>query len=257
VQAGDKRRSAAVAPLEADPLYGAVIAHFPSDRWRLLLTVTGVGGASAVVLNFTTAAIPGWIGPALTIVLMAGIALGLLWYALHLWNREVILYAHGLSAREGSRLVFFFYEELRGVRLRAERLAYFGGLVRRPVYTTTIISLKDETLIVDGTYKRAAEFGGAFWQAASGYFRARTNAALTRGEAVAFGAGLAITRGGVRAADRVLAWADCRGYRAVDRQLHVLGADGEPWTAVPLRELENLPLLIALIKARSGCGERA
>lgn len=239
------------APLEADPLYGAVIAHFPSDRWRLLLIVAIVGGVSAIVLNFTTAAIPGWIGPALTIVLMAGIALALFWYALHLWNREVILYARGFSAREGSRLVFFFYEELRGVRLRAERLAYFGGLVRRPVYTTTITSLKDEILIVDGTYKRAAEFGAAFWQAAEPYVRARAESALTRGEAIAFGPELAITPDGITTAGRVLAWADCRGYRAADRRLHVLGADGQPWDSVALNTIENLPLLISLIKAKT------
>lgn len=240
--------------LEADPLYGEIIAHYPSDRWRLLVLGGITGLASAIALNFTTATIPGWVGPALTIVLMASITLAMGWYALHVWNREIVLHTRGFSAREGKNTVYFFYDEVRGVRLRAERLAYLGGLIRRPVYVTTIMSVRDEVLIVDGTYKRAGEFGAAFLRLAAPALRARIDATLERGDAVTFG-GLSVTAAGFHHRGDVLSWAACRGCRAAAGHLHILDQTGAVWASAPLREVDNLPLLIDLIRERTGSGK--
>lgn len=237
--------------LEADPVYGAVVANFPSDRTRLILIAGTISVVSAVILNFTTAAIPGWIGPAITIVLMAAIVLALAWYALHLWNREVILYERGFSLREGSDIVFFHYDEVRGVRLRAERQAYFFGLLRRQVYATTIISIRGETFTLDNVYRRAAVFGDQFLRLAGPTIRSAIDRGLAQGAQVEFGGGLTVSSAGLHREGADLAWAEGGMPRAANRMLHLTRADGTAWAAIPLRELENLPLLLDLLRERA------
>jgi len=236
--------------LSPDPVYGAVIANFPSDRARLLLIAGGVSASSAVILNFTTAAIPGWIGPALTIVLMAAIVLVTAWYALHLWNREVILYERGFSLREGSHIVFFRYDEVSAVRLRAERLAYFGGLIRRSVYATTIITVREETFTLDNAYRRAAQFGGLLLTKVAPIIRARMDEALNRGEAFSF-RGLTLTPEGIRIDDDVLPWAEAGNARIGGGMLTLRRVDETIWRSVPLKALDNLPILLDALRARA------
>src|SRR5690606_17619332 len=86
-----------------------------------------------------------------------GLAAG--WYVLHGWNREIILYEGGFSYREGSRTVYFRYEEIAGIRLRAERLAYFGGVIRRDRYRFVVTSWQGDRFVITNLYRRAAELG--------------------------------------------------------------------------------------------------
>ncbi len=246
--------------LEADPVYGEAIANFPSDRTRLLIIAGAISAISAVILNFTTAAIPGWIGPALTIVLMAGIVLVLGWYVLHLWNREVILYERGFSVREGSNLVFFHYDEVAAVRLRAERLAYFGGLIRRPVYATTIITVRGETFTLDNVYRRAARFGALFVARVAPVIRARLAEALSRGDHFSFG-GLTLTPDGITIDAERLLWDEVGSFKIGSGMLTLLRTDGTLWRSVPLKTLDNLPILLEALRERLAlpaaerCGE--
>lgn len=235
--------------LPDDPVYGAVIANFPSDRTRLLVIAGVVSAVSAVILNFTTAAIPSWIGPAITIVLMAAIVLILGWYALHLWNREVILYERGFSVREGSRIVFFRYDEVAAVRLRAERLAYFGGLIRRPVYATTIITVRGETFTLDNVYRQAARFGALFIARAAPVIHTRLAETLSRGEGFSFG-GLTLTPEGIAIDDDLLPWGEAGMFQIGGGSLALPRADGTPWRSVPLKALDSLPILLEALRAR-------
>ena len=50
--------------IEPDPLLGAPLAHYPSERGRPLIAAAIVIGAAAVGLNFTLATGPAWWGPA-------------------------------------------------------------------------------------------------------------------------------------------------------------------------------------------------
>ena len=235
-------------PIEADPILGEAIANFPSDRGRALLIAGVIGGTAAVFLNFTFAAIPEWWGPALTIVLMAGLGLALGWYVLHLWNREIILYERGFSYREGSKVVHFLYQELRGVRLRAERLAYFGGRVRRNVYHFTVTTSQDEKFIITNVYRRAAELGTKLTDHLNHVLQPSIAAKLERGEKVSFSDTLKVSAVGLEDGERHLAWDEYGKYRIGGRQLSLLNKAGEVWFSAPLYEVENITLLLDVLR---------
>lgn len=237
-----------VAPVEADPVLGEAIANYPSDRGRALLIAIVIGGAAAVFLNFTLATIPEWWGPALTVAIMAVTALALGWYVLHIWNREIILYEHGFTYREGSNIVPFFYQELRGVRLRAERLSYFGGLVRRNVYAFTVTTEQGDTFTITSLYRRAAELGTRLTEALNRTLRPRLSERLANGDAVAFSDTLRVSHSGLHANDQALRWSEYGGYRVGGRRLSLLDTDGTVWFSAPLAEIENITLLLDLLR---------
>jgi hypothetical protein len=237
--------------VDADPALGEPIANYPSDRGHALLIAGTISGAAAVFLNFTLAALPEWWAPALTVILMAGLCLALGWYVLHIWNREIILYEHGFTYREGANLVPFFYQELRGVRLRAERLAYFGGLVRRRRYTFTVITKQGETFtITDLLYRRAAELGTRLTEHLNRTLQPSIAARLQQGEAIPFSDTLRLRNEGLQDDERLLSWADYGGCRVGGRQLALLNRVGEVWYSAPLSEIENITLLLDVLRER-------
>ena len=246
------------APMvEVDPVLGEPIANYPSDRGRALLISGLVIGATAIFLNFTLAALPEWWAPALTVILMAGLCLGLGWYVLHIWNREIILYEHGFTYREGSNLVPFFYQEIRGVRLRAERLAYFGGRVHRNRYTFTVITKQGETFTITDLYRRAAELGTRLTECLNRTLEPAIAASLQQGEAVPFSDSLMVSDEGLLDGERLVSWADYGGYRVGGRQLALLNTLGEVWFSAPLSEIENITLLLNILREREREGLRA
>src|SRR5215207_5459331 len=107
--------------IEPDPVLGAYIAHHPSNR-LLLLIVGGIAYAIPVLLlqilfaqaDKSTAAV-------VLISAYSIIALVIGWFILHHWNREVILYEHGFTYREGSSLRAFPYVTIVSFQQRAVR----------------------------------------------------------------------------------------------------------------------------------------
>lgn len=231
-----------------DPVLGKGIANYPSDRRRLLLIAGVIGGVVAVVLNFTVATIPDWWGPALTIIAMAATTLILGWYVLHLWNREIVLYERGFSYREGADVVFFLYAEVRGIRLRAERLAYFGGLLRRTVYSATLTTRTGETIRLTHDYRRIADLSARMADVVQKEAGAALSGRLERGETVPFGDQLAMTREGLIHGDQRLAWTAFGGNRIAERKLMIFNDQAKLWAAVPLTELENPQVLIDVLR---------
>lgn len=234
--------------IEPDPVLGAVVSHHPSDRGRPLLIAALITGSAAVVLNFTLAEFPFWWAPALTIVIMALLALGLGWWVLHLWNREVILYERGFSYREGSRVIPFLYAEVAAVRLRAERRAYFGGRLPRDEYRITLRTLRDEQIVITNAYRRAAELAAHLSERVSAALAPGLAVRLERGERIAFAETLALDSGGLYAGERALRWAEFGGGRIGERALALLDANGAVWHRLPLAEIDNVTLLIDLLR---------
>lgn len=236
--------------IEPDPIFGQSLAHFPSDRLRPLLVAGVVGGGVALALGLTTAQTLEWWGPVVTVVVMALVALALGWYVLHVWNREIILYERGFSYREGSRTVFFRYDEIASIRLRAERLAYFGGLLRRDVYRFTVTTREAERFTITNLYRRADELGTRLTDMVNRVLEPEIDRQLADGGSVAFGESLALSADGLRAAARDLSWADYGGYRIGERQLWLLDGAGSVWLALPLADVDNVALLLELLRER-------
>jgi hypothetical protein len=238
--------------LPPDPELGAALAHHPSDRLPPLIVAGVIGAPVMVVLNFTLARAETWYARPLTVILVAALGLALGWYILHIWNREIILYERGFTYREGSKTVPFFYDEIRAIRLRAERRAYFGGRWRRTVYRFTLTTTRDEQFIITNAYRRASALGAALEAHIMAKLRPILAARLAAGAWVAFGAGLSASTTGVRAADadgtREIAWAQVGGIGRADRQLIIRDAAGGAWARVPLAAIDNLILLIEIIQ---------
>jgi hypothetical protein len=230
---------------ETDPVLGAVVGVYPSDRLKLLLPAAAAVGAAAVVLNFTLAESQ----PLLTALLAGAVALAAGWWVLHLWNREVVLYENGFTYREGGRAVAFHYAEVRSFRQRAEQLAYFGGLVRRAVYRFTLITIRDERIILGGLYRHIDDLGLQLEKRVYAQLEPAIRDRLAKGERLPFSDTLRLSAGGLHESGRDLPWAEFGGWRLSAGRLILLDAAGEAWFALPLSDYDNVPLLLQTLKA--------
>lgn len=246
----------ALETIPPDPLLGDAVANYPSDRLRPLIVAGAAIAPVALALGLTTAQVTDWWGPIITVVLMALVVLGAGWYVLHLWNREIILYERGFSYREGSKTVFFLYDEIASIRLRAERLAYFGGLLRRDVYHFTVTTTEAERFAVTNLYRRAAELGTRLTDAANRVLGPKVARKLAAGEKVAFGDTLRASSEGLYDGSAALAWADYGGYRIGERRLSLLDGSGTVWRALPLAEVDNVTLLLELLREKPSAQNR-
>jgi hypothetical protein len=236
-------------PLPADPALGAVQSHHPSNRLRPLIVAAIIGAPVMVILNFTLAQSEAWYGRPLTVIIVAALGLALGWYVLHIWNREIVLYERGFSYREGSKTVYFLYSEVKSIRLRAEVRAYFGGLWRRGVYRFTVTTILDDQFAITNVYSRASELGKTLEGQINALLRPRLRARLDMGERVGFGAFLALDREHVYAGGRALLWADYGGYGVSAGALLLRDKTSAVWARLPLVEVENLTLLVELLRA--------
>jgi len=235
--------------LEADPLLGNVIATYPSNRARLLIPAAIIIGGIAVVLNFTVAAIETWWAPPLTIILMGAVSLVAGWPVLHLWNREVVLYDNGFSYREGARTVYFLYPEIKSLRQRGEQLAYFGGLIRRATFRFTLTTIRDERMTLTNLYKNVGQLGARLEAKINPLLARQIDQQITRGEQVPFSNTLRLSRDGLHEGGRDLPWTAFGGYKIQAGRLHLLAAPGDnDWFSLPLGDVDNIALLLALLK---------
>jgi hypothetical protein len=234
--------------IEDNPVLGPLIASYPSDRGRLLLPAAIVIGAVAIVLNYTLAEADAWWGPLLTVIVMALVVLAAGWYVLHHWNREVVLFDQGFSYREGSRPVYFRYTEIAHIRQRAERLAYLGGLYRRTVYRYVLTTGQGDVIVLTNVYRRVAELGARMEQKVNAVLWPLIAERLAKGETVMFSATLGLSAGGLHEGGRNLLWDEYGGYRIENRRLAVLNQAGELWFAVPLTNVDNVTLLLQVLR---------
>ncbi|MDX2160858.1 MAG: DUF6585 family protein [bacterium] len=236
--------------VEVHPLLGGLIGNYPSDRLPILIIGGWVIGVSGLLVSFTIGTLPyAWVPiPAMLIMGVVTAVVG--WLGLHRWNREIVLYEGGFIYREGSKFIEFVYDEIDSLRLRAEKIAYFGGLVRRAVYRITVTTTRGEQFTITNLYRRTAELGERLQERLYRQMRPKVAQALVRGDAIRFGDTLRVSQRGFHESGRDLEWAQFGGYRIADRKLTLLGADGAVWLALPLWEYDNLPILIDLLKSQ-------
>ncbi|MEZ4669364.1 MAG: DUF6585 family protein [Anaerolineae bacterium] len=235
--------------LDSDPILGKIVGIYPSDRARLLLPAVLISGVVAVILNFTIATIPDWWGPALTTILMSLVVLVVGWRVLHFWNREVVLYDKGFSYREGARTVLFLYHEVVTIRQSGQQLAYFGGLIRRNTLQFTLIALHGETMILNSLYKRVDTLGAQIEAKVYPLLEPQLTQRMAQGEKISFSASLRLSSQGLHEKGRDLLWAQYGGYQVGGGQLRLLALpDKSEWFSLPLPDVDNLPLLVKLLK---------
>lgn len=237
-------------PLFADdPQLGRHQAYYSSNRARLLMQ----GGAAyvlvSIVLQLLFSGVDDETAAIFLPFLFAVAASGVLWYLTHYWNRDVTLYEHGFTYRRGSLATPIFYHEVDRFHQRAERFALFGFL-RQDIYVFHLHTIHDEKMRLDNRYRHIADLGQRLEAAITRARQPIAEQRLMRGETLDFG-GLMLTLEGLQtSAGDQLPWEAFQGYASEQGQL-VLRADDEGASLrVPLAEIDNLLLLVALLKAR-------
>lgn len=244
------------AGIDADPALGVPLSLHRSNRLGPVLMGFGIGVPTMVLLGLLAANVDAWwVLP--TVMTGAGLtAIGLGWYLLHYWHREVVLYQRGFSFREGSRTVFFSYSEVKWVGVRARRLAYFGGLIQRDYFRVDVVTYAGDSIAITPRYRRIAALATRLTEQVDRPLRAEVTARWARGEPIAFSPALALGPGGLvmtdDAGERALAWADLSGYKIGGGALTLTGAGGAPFASLPLDGLYNHALLIDLLKREGG-----
>lgn len=233
--------------MEPDPVLGGYIAHHPSNRF-MLLVLGGIAYAIPVLLlqilfaraDRTTAAI-------VLISAYSLVALVIGWTVLHLWNREVILYERGFTYREGSHVRPFLYVNILSFQQKAVRFSIFQ---RWPlvVYRCTLHTDQDEILNINNIYSQiellVRRLEAAITRARLPVVAAR----LQSGESVSFGP-ISLSGQAIHVGDKTLPWHLWGGYRFANNQLILVERSGETWTALPVLEIDQILLLVALLKA--------
>ncbi len=237
------------APLPPDPVLGAVISNHPSNRLWPLIIGGIVDGVTYLTLNATLATLDTWWAPPLAIILMGIVVLTVAWSILHTWNREIVVFERGFSYREGSKTVFFHYDEIDALRMQAERRAYFGGLLRRTMYRFTVHTLAAETFTITNLYTRVAQLGEQLNQRVDRALIPRLERKFAAGATVPFGELLSLSALGLRADERDLAWEQFGGWEVKARAIHLKQADGAVWASIPLTEIDNITVLLHFLRA--------
>ena len=91
-------RDDATSIFESDPILGKYVSHHPSNRLRLMI-IAGVIYTFAVgIIQLVFWNVDDSIASIFIPLLFAGVVGGVLWYMLHHWNREVVLYERYVSS---------------------------------------------------------------------------------------------------------------------------------------------------------------
>ncbi len=239
-----------VEGISSDLLLGEPLANYPSDRLPGLIVAVVVMGITGLAVTFGLGSQPYDWAPLLAMIIM-GVVTGLVaWYVLHRWNREIILFQHGFTYREGSHTVEFFYAEIDSIRLRAEQRAYFGGLMRRNLYQFTVFTKQGETFTITNLYRRTAELGTRLQERVNQHLRVNLSRRLMQGEPLRFSDTLRLSLNGLHESGRDLPWDRFGGYRVHNRALTILDRDQQNWFSLPLWEYDNITILVELLREK-------
>jgi hypothetical protein len=233
----------------ADPLLGKYLSHHPSRRFMLLLRGAIFYAIPALILQALTANLDDQTAAYFVPFTFAAIAGGVGWYILHLWNREVVLYERGFSYRQGSVTAYFRYENIVTLRQSIEKHSILG-LFPRTVYDYTLISDLDESLRINNLYSNTEKLTRSLDALIASARMPAIRQMLATGQKVPFSENFRLSNEGLIQGERQLVWQELKAYKVQAGRLILQSPDNPEWAALPLRDINNPPLLLALLKER-------
>jgi len=234
-----------------DDLLGRYISHHPVNRLRLVSQAGLVYFIATTVLQLLFVELDDQTASILLIFSFSAIALGLGWYVMHLWNREVVIYEKGFNFREGSSIADFEYDEVASFRQKAERLRYFGGLFRRNVYAFTLTTFRGEVIKLTNLYTDIEKLGNNLEVGINSVLDDRVHESLARGESVSFGDSFEITDQGIHAESRDLSWEEFDSFGTKQGRLTLSSKIDDTWYQIALEDIDNLSLLAKILREKS------
>jgi len=230
-----------------DPILGAFLAHYPSNRLRLMTFGGGFYGAAVLLIQALTWQIDTETASIFVPILYASVALVSFWYMAHYWNKEVIVYQHGFIYREGRREVRFHYESIVTVQALAERLRLFGFWPYER-YRYVLLSDQDERIVLDNLYRHIDRLGRSLEQAIAQRRLPLVRQQMARGATLTFGPQVLARAEGLEVDGERLAWGEVKAERLVGDELHLLSVDGQTLARLSIDTLDNLVLFLLLLK---------
>ncbi len=233
-----------------DPEFGRYISHHPSNRIRLMIQGALLYGIPGVLIQVPFLSVEDDIASAILVGFYAALALAVGWYVLHQWNREVVVYEHGFTFREGSHTAIFKFDEIASIRQKGERIAYFG-FIRRDVYDITLKTIRGEVIKLTNLYTDIQQLGTNLERGIHRTLRPRIQQTLAEGRRVDFGEHLEVSQQGFHGDGTTLNWEDYAGYQLGGGKLELLNQQHSIWLTIPLESLYNPTLLVELLRERS------
>jgi Family of unknown function (DUF6585) len=233
-----------------DDLLGRYISHHPVNRLRLVSQAGLAYFIATTLLQLLFIELDDRTASILLVFFFSAIALGLGWYVMHLWNREVVVYEHGFNFREGSSIADFQYDEVMSFRQKAERLRYFGGLFRRNVYTFTVRTHRDEVIKLTNLYTDIEKLGNNLEVGINSALHKKIRQALASGESVSFGESFEISDVGMTVDEQDLSWDEFESFGTKQGRLTLSSMTDEAWYQISLEDVDNLSLLVKILREK-------
>jgi len=233
---------------EDDPILGRFVAQYPANRLRLLMISGGILLAVWFVVTVALWNVQDELAATITVLILTPVALLTGWYALHLWNREVVLYEKGFTYRRGSQIAYIRYHEVVRTRQAGGIIRYLGGIIKRNTFQFTIITERDEIILFDSLYKNLDDLTLKVEAEIYRVLLPKVNTKLDNGERVGFNDTLFISTTGIKYQSDELVWEQFGGQTIHASQLNLKRADGTLWHTFPLAEVENIRLFLALLR---------
>lgn len=233
---------------ENDPILGRFVAQYPANRLRLLIISGGILLAVWFVVTVALWNVRDDLAGTITTLILTPVMLLTAWYALHLWNREVVLYEKGFTYRRGSQLAYIRYNDVIRTRQAGGITRYLGGVIKRNTFQFTIITEHDETIPFDVLYKNLDDLTLKVEAEIYRVLLPKLNTKLANGERISFNDALFISTIGIKYQTDELAWDEFGGQTIQGGQLNLKRADGRIWYTFPLAEIENIRLFLALLR---------
>lgn len=235
--------------IEDHPTLGAYISHHPSRRGMLIIRAAIAYFVPVMLLNILFLNDESSLVRIGLPMLFAVIALGAMWYVAHLWNREVILYQHGFTYREGSREAPFFYGEVASLQPRITRESY-AGIIKRTLYQYNITTKDDQHLTINNLYSDIDKLSDRLERFIIRDQLADVQLRFEKDQRIRFGDQLHLSKMGIEYAGRDLFWHDFAGYKTNDGALTLQATQEPEWARIPLADLDNLLLLVTVLKSQ-------
>lgn len=232
---------------------GAFEARYPINRIRLLLY-----GALAMAVAWAITTLALWEvdraeASAMTVLVVAAVALIVGWTLLHFWNREVLIYERGFTYRQGSGVLRVPFDEVVSLRGQGVRRTYFSGLIERTSYRFTIRTNQNTVIVVGNLYTRIEQMSLHLEHGINQVMRPRVERQLESGVRVPFSDTLMISAEGLHAHGETLPWANLNTFCIHNGVLTFIIGEGpfaRAWYQTPLPQVDNLRLLVDLLLER-------
>ncbi len=238
-----------IRPIEDDAVFGRYIAHFTTHRIRLLIQVGAIYAIAALIINIATFNLEGTLVNVVVPLLYALIAMPLIWYLAHLWNREVILYERGFTYRQGSVTAAFPYENIVRIHIVVESIAYFGFIPRQRIMAD-LESDSGDKMHLNQVFAKARKLVEALERAIIKARKPVIQRQIESGTPASFGA-LTLKKNGIETTDgRTLAWSELSGVRVQDMAIQLVSG-AEVWGSFPLADVDAAALLLVVLKERT------